>query len=155
MPEEPGSVTGAVEPMEPGEPGGSVTGALEPTEPGEPGGSVTGAVEPGKLDDVEELWQYEEERRRRRELINRISWKIVAVFMALAFGLLAYDSGSAAIAIHDHRVPPPAKGVRFGYEHQSWQYAAVVAVVSGLTALTIVVLALKRRRRRGTRRWLE
>jgi hypothetical protein len=114
--------------------------------------SVTGATRPEKLAEVDEMWVYEEERRVRQQRLNRISRKVVAVFMAAALATLAYDSGHAAWSLHKYR-PLTSPRSRFTpYLHGSWVYPATISTVSGLAALTILALAVKRRRRRGSHR---
>jgi lipopolysaccharide export LptBFGC system permease protein LptF len=118
--------------------------------------SVIGATQPHKFEQVNELWQYEEERRQRRERRSRTSSRIVAVFVALALATLAYDSGHAAWALHKYR---PLSGSR-GHLHLpytanlngSWVYPAVISTISTLAALLVLAFAARRRRRAGSHR---
>ena len=54
--------------------------------------ATDGVTRPEKLSQVDELWRYEEERKLRRQRVNRVCRKIVALVMVAALGLLAYDA---------------------------------------------------------------
>lgn len=112
--------------------------------------SVIGATQPHKLEQVNELWQYEDDRRQRRRRRNRSASRIVAVFVALALATLAYDSGHAAWVLHKYR---PLSGSRGHLPYSanlngSWVYPAVISTISTMSALIVLAFAARRRRRR-------
>ncbi|GAA4609175.1 hypothetical protein GCM10023195_36730 [Actinoallomurus liliacearum] len=78
-----------------------------------------------------ELLRYERERRERARRRDAASWRIIAWVMAGALGLLAYDSGGAALDAHRAGRP--------------WLYPATVSAACALGLLALIAWALRRR----------
>ena len=113
--------------------------------------ATDGVTRPEKLSEVDELWRYEEERKARRQRVNRICRKIVGLVMVAALGLLAYDAGTAALALRKVR-PLSAEPGTIPYVaniHGSWVYPATIAGTSAFSALLILFFGVLRRGRRG------
>src|SRR5881392_3899364 len=111
--------------------------------------ATDGVTRSEKLSEVDELWRYEEERRVRRQRVNRLCRKIVALVMVAALGLLSYDAGTAALALRKERplAAEPGTVPYIANIHGSWVYPAVISGGSAFTALFILVFGLLRRGR--------
>jgi hypothetical protein len=78
-----------------------------------------------------ELHRYEQERERRINSRDQVSWKIIGWVMAAALALLSYDAGGAALEARRTGRP--------------WAYPAGMSLTCGLAFVALVAWVAWRR----------